>query len=77
MKIKVDTYPETFTFETRAKFPKFVNSGKNFAYCKNRNAVLLRALKRLNIDSPCHAYEDYVVESVRKTKDGEVWQLGS
>ena len=31
----------------------------------------------LAVESPCHAYEDYVIEIVRKVRGGEHWYLGS
>lgn len=42
-----------------------------------RRKLLLKYLKKLNIYSFGHAYEDYVVEVVTETEDGEIWQLGS
>lgn len=72
MKVTIKDYPETFTFETKAKLPLF-----NKKHCRKRDGVLHRALALLNINSPLHAYGDYTVESVQKTKDGEVWELGS
>lgn len=42
-----------------------------------RRKLLLRHMKRLKVYSPCHAYEDYVVEEVTETEDGEIWELGS
>lgn len=73
-KITIEHYPATFSFNTRAKLPKF---NRNSYSCKVRQKLLLKNLKKFNIDSPCHAYEDYVVELVHKTSNGEIWRLGS
>jgi hypothetical protein len=71
-RIWIEDYPATFVFSTVAKL-------KPFKYgCKQRGAILLRALYRKGIKSPCHAYEDYIVESVRvSAKNEETWFLGS
>lgn len=79
--IKIDGYPAHFEFKIRAKLPKFISSGtigKDYdcEYCEVRNHLLLKYLKRLKINSPYHEYEDYVVEVVTETEDGEIWQLG-
>lgn len=71
MKIKIESYPCTFEFKTPARFRKF-NS-----HCDARDAILHKAMKALKIVSPCHDYEDYTVEMVEKTKDGEIWHLAS
>lgn len=71
MKILVNSYPETFTFITKAKLPTFQYG------CKKRTAPLRKAMVRLNISSPLHDYNDYVVEQVSKREGVEVWVLGS
>ena len=71
IKVKVLQYPQTFEFETGVEFPPFEYG------CKKRCQVLLKELKRQKIHSPMHAYEDYVVEIVKKSKFGENWELGS
>lgn len=80
--IKIDGYPAYFEFKIKTKLPRFVSSGtigKDYLceYCDIRNTLLLKYLKKLKINSPCHGYEDYVVEMVTETEDGEIWQLGS
>lgn len=50
---------------------------KNYEAEQIRQKLLLRYLKKLRIYSFGHAYEDYVVEIVTETEDGEIWQLGS
>ena len=69
--IEVVGYPATFHLNTFEKLPKF--SGR----CKVRDRLLLEALIKLEIDSPCHAYEDYTVERVDKKGRIEFWHLGS
>ena len=44
---------------------------------KQHRKLLLKNLKKYKIDSPCHLYTDYIVESVYPTDDGEIWFLGS
>lgn len=50
---------------------------KNYKAEEVRQKLLLKYLKKLNIYSFGHHYEDCVVEVVTKTEDGEIWQLGS
>jgi hypothetical protein len=71
MKIYVVGYPTSFTFDIPGKLPRFDGS------CKKRDRILRDAMKRLKVNSPNHAYEDYVVEIVEDTGNGEAWHLGS
>jgi hypothetical protein len=50
---------------------------KNYQAEEVRNRLLLKYLTKLKIYSFGHRYEDYVVEVVTETPDGEIWQLGS
>jgi hypothetical protein len=70
-RIVIEHYPATFIFDVRKELPEFEYG------CKVRQEILLRQLKRQNIDSPCHAYSDYVIEHVEKHYTGEYWILGS
>ena len=38
---------------------------------------ILKKMYQLNVPSPCHAYEDYVIEHVQQFTYGEYWHLGS
>ena len=76
-KIMIMGYPDTFSFTTINKLPKFKYG------CEVRGEILLKMLNALKIHSPCHAYEDYLVEVIDQFKNstGEVniehWYLGS
>lgn len=50
---------------------------KNYKAEQVRNRLLIKNMKKLRINSPCHVYEDYIVETVIKTENGEIWHLGS
>lgn len=70
--ISVNNYPSSFKFKTEDDLPEFEYG------CSERTNRLHQAMHDLNIDSPCHAYEDYIVEAVKKDKAGnETWTLGS
>jgi hypothetical protein len=71
MKIEVIAYPTSFEFETKATFPKFDYG------CDVRCKELVKAMSELDVNSSSHQYEDYIVEQVEVTKDGERWHLGS
>lgn len=61
-------YPTDFVFRTR----------KTFINDEERTQHLRRVLRRNNIDSPSHEYEDYVVEDVTELPDNyEFWVIGS
>lgn len=81
-RIQVKQYPATFEFNIRTELPPFISGTTPEGHydaemCEVRNDLLLKHMKRLKVNSPCHAYEDYVVEVVTPTLDGEIWQLGS
>lgn len=81
-KVKIVSYPTDFEFVTNIALPKFISSGTvgvdyDCEMCEVRNQLLHINMKLQKINSPCHAYEDYVVEVVTKTEDGEIWRLGS
>ena len=70
-KIAIKVYPASFKFTTNVALPPFSIG------CRVRNLVLVDAMENLKIKSPNHSYDDYVVEDVKITKDGERWGLGS
>jgi len=71
MIIKIKYYPATFSFEYEGKLPEFNG------YCEIRQEILLDAMYNLEINSPSHEYEDYVVCRVIKRPYGEEWVLSS
>jgi hypothetical protein len=71
MMIRVVGYPDTFTFKTDVKLPPF-KSG-----CKVREKILHENMELLQVRSPSHAYEDYIVEVIEKRGFFEFWHLGS
>jgi hypothetical protein len=73
-KIKIVGYPCDFTFV--AKKP-FESNYKKTEYDEERQKFLLSKMKKLKIPNNGHAYEDFVIESVKKVKGGEEWILGS
>ena len=71
--IKVDGYPAHFSFEVDIDLPEFDEERG----CSLRTHIVHQEMYAQNIDSPCHMYEDFVVESVEIVSGGEVWGLGS
>ena len=71
-KISVIGYPSTFKFTVSKPFKPF-----NYDEDDGRNKILIKKMYELSVESPCHAYEDYVIEIVRKVRGGEHWFLGS
>lgn len=92
-RIQIKKYPATFEFKIRTELPEFDNHAwedddgyqtqeqwenrKNHKAEEIRQKLLLKYLKKLKVYSFGHGYEDYVVERVTVTEDGEIWQLGS
>jgi hypothetical protein len=70
-RIIIQDYPATFFFDVRKDLPEFDEQ------CEVRDEILLRQLRRQNIDSPCHSYNEYVVEMVEPILGGEIWIIGS
>ena len=70
-RIIIQDYPATFFFDVRKDLPEFDEQ------CEVRDKILLRQLRRQNIDSPCHSYNEYVVEMVEPILGGEIWIIGS
>ena len=64
-------YPDTFSFKTDVEFPKFKYG------CKIRTILLHLELLKNKIHSPCHYYDDYIVESIEIKNDIEYWYIGS
>ena len=73
-KIKIEGYPCDFTFVTKQPFK---NNHKNTEYDEERQKFLLSKMKKLKLPNSGHAYEDFVIERVKKVKGGEEWILGS
>ena len=73
-KIKILGYPCDFTFVTKKPFKEDYNKTK---YDEERQNFLLSKMKKLKLPNSGHAYEDFVIERVKKVKGGEVWILGS
>ena len=72
MIIKVVAYPATFQFTVDSDLPKFEHG------CKTRGEFLLQAMIDLEVVSPSHEYEDYIVENIkRRGANTEIWELGS
>ena len=70
-RIIIDYYPATIYFDVKKQLPPFEYG------CKVRQEILLRQLKRWDVNSPCHAYSDYIIEAVDPYYDGEIWIIGS
>jgi hypothetical protein len=74
--IRIEYYPSNINFSVNKALPDF-----KFG-CQTRRKLLISAMKKMKVPSPVHAYEDYIVEAVKKTKKAngqtvEVWYLGS
>ena len=75
-KITIKGYPDTFSFLVYKKFKPFDNEDFE-ADDDGRIDILLIKMYELNVNSNGHAYEDFVIERVKKVKGGEEWILGS
>lgn len=73
-KIKILGYPCDFTFISKKPFKEDYNKTK---YDEERQSFLLSKMKKLKLPNSGHAYEDFVIERVKKVKGGEEWILGS
>jgi hypothetical protein len=73
-KIKIEGYPCDFTFISKKPFKEDYNKTK---YDEERQSFLLSKMKKLKLPNSGHAYEDFVIERVKKVKGGEEWILGS
>ena len=73
-KIKIQGYPCDFTFISKKPFNEDYNKTK---YDEERQNFLLSKMKKLKLPNSGHAYEDFVIERVKKVKGGEEWILGS
>ena len=73
-KIKISGYPCDFTFVTKKPFNGDYNKTE---YDEERQKFLLSKMKKLKLLNSGHAYEDFVIEHVKKVKGGEEWILGS
>jgi hypothetical protein len=61
-------YPTNFSFKTR----------KTFTNNDERTNYLHQVLRRNKVDSPCHGYDEYVVEEIEPIGDTrEYWVIGS
>lgn len=72
LKITVKDYPCTFSFTVLRDFNPFSNIDQD-----GRSEILLKKMYEMDVHSPCHEYEDYVIENVRRVRGGEHWYLGS
>lgn len=72
LKITIKYYPCTFSFTVLRDFKPFSYEDQD-----GRSELLLQKMYEMKIHSPSHAYEDYVIENVRKVRGGEHWHLGS
>jgi hypothetical protein len=70
MKITIVKYPKTFSFETDKKLPRFKYG------CDTRTSIVQDELSKIRYKAP-HAPEDFIVESIDETPDGEIWEFGS
>ena len=73
-KITICHYPQTFSFKTKKELPPFKYG------CEIRTKLAEQAMRRHNTHSPCHDYDEYVVEIVdidTEKPNQEFWQLGS
>lgn len=73
-KIQINSYPDTFSFILKEELPAF---NRDLGPCETRDRILHEQMRTLKVNSPYHAYEDYTVEVVTKTAEGEIWRLGS
>ena len=70
--ITVVDYPSSFNFITDKPLPEF------YYGCEVRTKLLHEAMESQQIESPCHAYDDYIVEAIDiKPNGSEDWQIGS
>ncbi len=70
--ITVVGYPSTFSFVVDKPLPAFKYG------CEVRRKLLQEAMELQQIESPFHEYDDYVVEEIDVTPNGdEHWHLGS
>lgn len=69
--ITVVDYPETFSFITRQKLPKFSFD------CQTRYKILQKKLRQLNVDSAAHDWKDFNIEQVVEKYGQEFWYLGT
>lgn len=70
IKIQINDYPCTFSFNIDNCLPKFKYG------CKIRTK-LVRMLLKYQYYAVHHTPDDFIVEDVIKIKDGEIWILGS
>jgi len=75
-KITIKGYPDTFSFNVSKKFKPFDNDDFE-ADDDGRTDILLIKMFELNVKSNGHAYNDFIIERVKKVKGGEEWILGS
>lgn len=68
MKTIIVDYPQQFSFKTK----------KTFTTNEERTKHLQQVLRRKNIESPSHDYNDYVVEeTIRVFDKTDFWIVGS
>jgi hypothetical protein len=72
--ITICHYPQTFSFKTKKELPPFEYG------CQIRTKLAEQAMRRHNIYSPSHGYDEYIVETVdinTENPNHELWYLGS
>lgn len=73
--ITINGYPESFKFNVNKKFKPFIDDESEND--DGRSEILFIKLYELNVYTNGHAYEDFVIENVIETSNGEEWILGS
>jgi len=73
--IFIKNYPATFSFTTPDILPE--RPENKSIDCRVRDNMLHRELEKQGINSPNHAYTDYIVELILKHGNNETWIVGS
>ena len=71
MRIIINEYPCTFSFDTEENLPKFKYG------CRTRTKIVRQQIIRQQIETPFHEPSDYCVEEIFPFNGGEIWELGS
>jgi hypothetical protein len=71
MKINVNHYPQTMSFDVEGPLPPFSYG------CQTRRDLLHTALRKDGFVHDYHDIEDFIVEVVEPKGEGEVWFVGS
>ena len=68
----LDLWEHAYYLKYRNKRDEYITN-----FWKVVNWDFVTKMYEMKIHSPSHAYEDYVIENVRKVRGGEHWHLGS